>query len=176
MSDIMITQRTDHSLTPISGAPTDYVTLGAVEIKVTKSFDPTTSSKITLNSPSGENIINLINTTTTIYPGTVQIIDVSGMLYIEFNVRIFFNVECASGLVTLLSDTITVQGELGKAGEVRPISSTIKVPTTKAINTGFTESTVYGDIHVGTFSCDICKLKSVKVMIDPTNSTNDPLI
>ncbi len=178
MSNIIINPGTDVNQWTLTGAPVDYAILGAVEVKEEKNFISTTSAPISFSAPPGETITAILNCTATIWPGSIQIVDISGTFYVEFNTTISITVQYASGLVALLQQTLVAQGLLGPVGTVIPSTSPITPPTVTCVGAAITGggTGVQGSIQIGAFFVDVLELKSVKVALDPTSPIGPPLI
>lgn len=179
MGDVNLTPGPDQMLQSFLGSPNESVRLCAVQVKVTKNFDATTSDVITVSAPSGYTIIGLHGCTATIYPGTIQAVDVAGTLEIQFNASIFFMVELDDHNVVMLSDTITVQGVLGPTADIKVTAGGIGTPSLACAGAGIDPGgvSVHGQITVGAFSVITCQFKSVKVVLDPDvlNPVDDPI-
>lgn len=161
-----------------TGTPSKSARLCSVQVQVTKTFQVSTSTVITVPAPPGRTIQSLIASAATIYPGTVTVVTIAGHLYIEFNATIWFTVRLDDSSMILLSQTVTVQGDLGLASDVKVVPP-LPTPTLSAINTGVTSGgvSVFGQIQVAPFNVKVCELKSVKVVLDPDvpNPVDDPI-
>lgn len=158
--------------------PTDYAVLGAVEIKEVKNFLLTTTPLMTINLPVGETWVATLNTSADMWPGSLQIVDISGSYYVEFNTTISFTVQCSSGHVCLLQDTVQAQGLLGVVGTVTPSTATIIPPAVvpNAGSLGNTATTVFGSIDIATFFVNVLESKSVEVALNGGTSPAPPLV
>jgi len=165
-------------LQDFSGTPSQAVRLCSVQVSVTKSFLESLSAVITIPAPQGHTILNLISCAATIYPGAVSVVVIGGELYIEFNATIWFTVELDDHSVVVLSQTATVQGDLGAETDVKvvpPLPTPSLSSTDTAVGPG--GENVSGKIQVAAFDVETCELKSVKVVLDPDvpNPVDDPI-
>lgn len=161
-----------------TGTPTQSVRLCSVQVDVTKTFQTSTSGVITILAPLGTTIQTLISCAATIFPGPVTIVTIAGELYIQFNATIWFTVQLNNNSVVLLSQTVTVQGDLGPAADVKVVPP-LTTPTLTCINTGLNPGgvSVFGQIQVAAFNVEACELKSVQVVLDPDvpNPVDNPI-
>lgn len=160
------------------GTPSEAVRLCSVQVDVTKTFQMSTSAVITVPAPACHTIQSLISCAAALYPGPVLIVDIGGELYIQFDATIWFTVELDDNSVVLLDQTVTVQGDLGPAADVKVVPP-LPAPALSCVNAGVNPGgiSVFGQIQVAAFSVGACELKSVKVVLDPDvpNPVDDPL-
>lgn len=179
MGDVNLTPGADSFLQTFAGTPSSAVRLCSVEVLVTKSFQATTSGVITVAAPAGRTIQQIISCAATIFPGTMQIVDVAGTLEVQFNATIYFTVLLDDNSVVLLQATRTVQGVLGPTNQIKVTAGGCTTPTLTCTGTGITPGggSVFGQIQIGPFTCQTCQLKSVKVVLDPDvpNPVGNPI-
>jgi len=179
VGDVSLTPGSDEFLQSFTNVPSQSVKLCSVMVKVIKNFSTTTSDVITVDAPEGRTIQELVSCTATIYPGTVEIVDVAGTLEVQFNATIWFTVLLDDGNVVLLSSTRAVQGVLGPSAEIKVAEDGCDIPTLTCVSTGVDPEgvSVHGQIEVSEFSCITCQYKSVKVILDPdvADPVGDPI-
>ena len=146
----------------------EAVRLCSVQVEVTKAFQVSTSAVISILAPVGRTIQVLVSCVATIFPGTVTVITTAGELFIEFNATIWFAVKLDDNSVVILQQTVTVQGDLGLAADVKvtlPLPTPVLSCTSTGINLGGVS--VFGQIQIAAFDVLTCELKSAKVVLDP---------
>lgn len=179
MGDLELLIGEDELLQTFEGTPNQSVRLCSVQVRVTKNFLETTSDPITINAPEGRTIEEIVGTEASVYPGDVDIVEIDGILYVEFNASIWIAVCLDDDSCVMLSDTITVQGEIGPSDEIKVVNGEIPEPHLECIDCAVDPggASVTGKIRVPSFEVVTAQLKSVKVVLDPdvVDPVGDPI-
>lgn len=161
--------------------PVKYAVLGSVQIKETKTFQEQESEDIIIIDPrlADKEIDSVSNTTCTVTPSSLEIVNILNVWYVQFNATLGVTVKCTCGDMYLLQSVQQISGSLGAVGTVIPTNATIALPsvTCNPATINIDKKGVTGKMTIGEFNVEVLELKSVEVALNNLGSNiADPII
>lgn len=162
-----------------TATPNSAVTLCDVQVDAVKTYLTTLSGTLTAFPTPPRTVASIITCFANIYPGSIQVVQAGGNVYLQFNATLWWVVQQDDASVALLSNTVLVQALIGPTGQIKVVPGSWTIPSLTCVNPaiGAGGTSVTGNIQVGPMSVDVCEDKSVTVVLDPEvpDPVGDPI-
>lgn len=169
----------DRIISEFTGTPHEAVRLCSVQVRVGKTFQPTSSGILTTAPAPPRTVTSVATCVATIYPDGIHIVEIGGVVLARFSATIWWVVGLDNSSMAVLWTAVTVQGDLGPSGQMKVIPASWTVPALTCTGVGIGPGGAYvtGVLQVGAMSCGVCENKSLKTALDPDDPhpVQDPI-